>query len=320
MTTMLFSASRCRALGVLALLIVSALPQPAAGEDEGPIVIAHRGASGYFPEHTLEAYAFAYALGADYIEPDLVKTKDGHLICRHERHLDNTTNVAELFPDRSRSDGHFYAADFTLAEVKRMNAHDQMPNRYPRGATRFEIPTFEELIEMVQHLNRVMGRNVGLYPELKSPAAHREEGLPLESHVIDVLKKYGYEGKDAKIFLQCFEIEPLRYIRNKLHSELPLIMLIGGGGSDDLLSEDGLKDLAQFANGIGPAKGIIERDPALVTRAHAAGLKVHPYTFRADSIARGYDTFEEEVKRFIHDYNVDGLFTDHPDQAVAAMK
>lgn len=279
-----------------------------------PIVIAHRGASGYLPEHTLEAYAMAHAMGADYIEPDLVLTSDDVFICLHDIHLELTTNVEEVFPDRHRKDGSWYPIDFTLAEIKTLSNHERLGNRFPVGKSDFEVPTFREMIELVQGLNKTTGRDVGIYPEIKGPAFHAGEGHPVERALLDVLSEYGYEGADAKVFVQSFEIEPLRRIRNKLKSELPLIMLIAEGSGQKLLTPEGLDDLATFVNGIGPSKTIIEKDPDIVKRAHARNLKVHPYTFRADMYPkRRYDSFDDELDQFYSAYTVDGVFTDFPD-------
>lgn len=282
---------------------------------ERPLVIAHRGASGYLPEHTLPAYAFGYALGADYIEPDLVLTRDGVFICLHDIHLEATTDVEEQFPDRKRDDGRWYALDFDLAEIKSLNVHERLPGRYPQDRGRYQVPTFEEMIALVQGLNRSTGRGVGIYPELKAPSWHRGQGQPMEEAFLALVKRHGYEGPDARIFVQVFEKEPLRRMR-ELGSKLPQIYLLGSMQRADL-EDDALRDIATFAQGIGPSKTMIEADPSVVARAHAAGLKVHPYTFRADDIGKGYATFEAELERYLDELGVDGLFTDFADKALA---
>ncbi|MFP6580928.1 MAG: glycerophosphodiester phosphodiesterase family protein [Candidatus Hydrogenedentota bacterium] len=281
---------------------------------QDPIVIAHRGASGYLPEHTLEAYTAAHIMGADYIEPDLVLTKDNVFICLHDIHLEGTTNVEEVFPDRHRKDGSWYPIDFTLAEIKTLRNHERLDDRFPLGKSNFEIPTFREMIELVQGLNQTTGREAGIYPELKGPAFHAKEGHPVEAALLSILTEYGYEGSDAKVFIQSFEIDSLRKIRNEFNSKLPLIMVMGDAS---LLDKKGLDDLATFVNGIGPSKSLVERDPNIVKEAHARGLKVHPYTFRADAYSkRKYDSFEKELDTFYNTYKVDGVFTDFPDQVV----
>jgi len=303
------------ALLCLGLVIVAVFSASAGEGAAKPIIIAHRGASGYLPEHTLEGYAMAYALGADFIEPDLVMTKDGRFICLHDIHLKDTTNVEELFPDRKREDGKWYAADFTLEEIKRLSVHERLPFRFPAGTASFRVPTFEEMIELVQGLNKTTKRQVGIYPELKSPAWHRSQGLPIEEAFLEVAKRYGYEGKDALIFVQCFEQATLKRLRKDLGSELPQIMLMGDS-SASLLTPEGLDAIAGFAEGIGPEKSVIEKNPNIVIEAHKHGLKVHPYTFRLEFPGEGYATVEEELARFFFEYRVDGLFTDFTDIGV----
>jgi Glycerophosphoryl diester phosphodiesterase len=214
--------------------MVSAMALPTASAQNGDkIVIAHRGASGYLPEHTLEAYAMAYALGANYIEPDLVLTHESKFICLHDIHLERTTNVEEVFPDRHREDGRWYAADFTLEEIRQLNVHERcnedgtpvFPGRFPMGDSQFEVPTFTEMIELIQGLNKAMGRDVGIYPEIKEPSWHEIEGLPMEEALLNVLNQYGYEGQDAKVYVQCFEPEPLKKMRFNLTTDLPLVQL-----------------------------------------------------------------------------------------------
>jgi len=285
------------------------------------IVIAHRGASGYLPEHTLEAYAYAHAQGAGYIEPDVVLTRDGAFICLHDIHLESTTNVEEMFPERHRDDGRWYAADFDLAEIKRLNAHERLAKRFPQGRSRFEVPTLAEMIELVQGLNATTGREAGIYPELKAPAWHRAAGLPMEEAFLALVASYGYSGKDARIYVQCFDPESLIRMREELDSDLPQVQLTGSdAAAQAMLSEEGLRRIATYANGIGPAKTLIEQHPDLVKRAHAAGLKVHPYTFRADQVPQSYASFDAELHRFYFEYDVDGLFTDFPDRAVAVIR
>ncbi len=281
------------------------------GVADPQIVIAHRGASGYLPEHTLEAYAMAYALGADYVEPDVVLTKDGHFICLHDIHLDATTNVEETYPDRGREDGRYYAADFTLSEIKGLRADERLKNRFPKGRSAFEVPTFREMIELIQGLNESTGRKVGIYPEMKQPSWHAKEGLPVEEAFFSILKEYGYTDPDSLIFIQCFEAEPLQMLRNELGCKAPQIFLMGAGAPDD----EKLKGIAEYAEGIGPSKRMIENDPSVVERAHRHGLKVHPYTFRADETPSKYPNVEAELKAFYAEYDVDGVFTDFTDIA-----
>ena len=252
------------------------------GMAQGKIIIGHRGAAGYLPEHTLAGYAFGYALGADYLEPDLVMTKDAQFICLHDIYLEPTTDVEQVFPDRHRSDGHWYAADFTLAEVKRLSVHERcradgrpyFPDRYPVGKSKFEVPTFIEMIELVQGLNRSSGRDVGIYPELKRPAWHAEQGLPMEEKFLEILDEYGYDEPGAKIYVQSFEAGSLQRLR-QLGAETPLIQLVSGSWSyAEMWSKRGLDAIAAYADGIGPSKAIIEKNPSYVEWAHARGLVV----------------------------------------------
>lgn len=306
----------CRLLSLVVATFVLAAPLYAT-----PLVIAHRGASGYLPEHTLPAYAMAYAQGADYIEPDLVLTKDKVFVCMHDTDLESTTNVEQLFPERKHEDGHWYAADFTLAEIKQLQAEERLGNRFPQGAPGFQVPTFEEVIQLVQGLNKSTGRDVGIYPELKSPSWHNQHGLPMEEAFLAVCAKWGYTGADARIFVQCFEPQPLMKMRNELGSVLPQIMLISDSKLQaNMVTDNGLATIAKFANGIGPDLRLIENDPSIVARAHALGLKVHPYTMRKDMLPSKYADMPAMVKQFAEAYGVDGFFTDFPDLAVSALR
>lgn len=298
------------------------------------IVIAHRGASGYLPEHTLPAYAVAYAMGADYIEPDLVMTRDGVLICLHDIHLESVTNVEDVFPGRTREDGRWYAADFDLEEIKRLKARERLDFRFRQDSQGFQVPTLEEAIQLVQELNRLTGRNVGIYPETKAPAFHDAEGLSMEAPLLGVLAAHGYEGPDARVFIQSFDPRNLKEMRFTLGTGLPLVQLISGspgpeGIYDWLVTDEGLDDIATYAVGIGPSKRRIEDENgnsvnrnALVKGAHARGLVVHPYTFRAESVflIDKYGSMAREVRTFYRKYGVDGLFTDFPDIAVDVLK
>jgi len=294
---------------------------------QGKIVIGHRGAAGYVPEETIAGYAFGYALGADYLEPDLVMTKDAHFICMHDIYLEPTTDVEQVFPDRRRADGHWYAADFTLAEIKTLSVHERcksngtpyFPDRFLVGKSRFDVPTFAEMIELVQGLNKSTGRNVGIYPELKRPSWHAEQGLPMEQALLGMLSNYGYAAPGAKIYIQSFEAASLQELRT-LGTKIPLIQLVSGSwGYANMWTKEGLDTIASYADGIGPSKTIIENNPAYVEWAHARGLVVHPYTFRKDQLSGKYPTLEAELNQFYFTYNVDGLFTDFVDIAVGVL-
>jgi len=265
-----------------------------------PIVIAHRGASGYLPEHTLESKADAHALGADYLDQDVVLTRDGVPVVLHDIWLDQVTDVAEVFPDRHREDGRFYAIDFTLEEIRRLTVHERRdragrqrwPSRFDAPGVRFGIPTLAEEIAFVRALNRATGREAGIYPEIKEPAWHRAQGRDISRAVLEVLDAAGYAGPDDRIFLQCFDAAELRRIREELGSRLRLVLLLA---EEDCLGtarvDERLADIAGFADGIGawiptlfagPVAGTASASSGLVAAAHAHGLFVRAL---GDSVA-----------------------------------
>lgn len=280
-------------------------------------IIAHRGACGYLPEHTLPAYAMAHAMGADYLEPDLVMTRDGVLIILHDIDLAATTDVAQRFPERRNARGHWCPADFDFAEIRQLQARERLEGRFRRDSRGFQVPAFEELLQLLSELNRLTGRRVGVYPETKSPAFHRRRGLPMEPPLLELLARYGYSSREDRVCIQSFDPDNLRQIREELGSELMLVQLLSRTPSATRLDE-----IARYGDGIGPDKRLIEnrrrqpvRDNALVREAHARGLLVHPFTFRADQLTAGDSGLEDELRRFYFDYGVDGLFCDHPDIA-----
>lgn len=296
-------------------------------DGQAPIVIAHRGASGYFPEHTLPAYALAADLGADYIEPDLVVTKDGHLVARHDRYLSTTTDVAEreAFAGRrktveGRSD--WYVEDFTLAELKTLRARQPFAGRPDSLDGRFEIPTLEEVIALAKAKSAELGREIGLYPETKHPTYHRAAGLDFVPRLLDVFNRTGYLS-GGKIFVQSFEPEILR--RLDAETDLPLVMLvfpqreIDGTSAPDV-PNIALETAAAFADGIGPHKALLISprggDSGFVARAHALGLAVHPWTVRDDRTPALIVSARQEY-RLLYGLGVDGLFTDFPDSGAA---
>ena len=319
---------------LLIVVFLIGLTLPVFGEGQlDKIVIAHRGASGYLPEHTLEAYVMAYALGADFIETDLALTKDGIFVCIHDIYLEYTTNVKEVFPNRAREDKHWYVVDFSLDEIKQLGVHERtrangmayFPSRFPLSFSKFEVPTFTEMIELIQGLNKSTCRNVGIYPEIKKPSWHVQQGLPMEEALLEILNLYGYKSRSAKVFIQCFENESLKKLRFELGTDLPLVLLTWetnwnyGGNVRPFIAEltgDILDEIAIYADGIGPYKGRIEVNPSLVNLAHERGLVVHTWTIRADSLPVQYQTFDEELFQFYILYKVDGLFTDFTDRTV----
>jgi glycerophosphoryl diester phosphodiesterase len=306
-------------------------------------VIAHRGASGYLPEHTLEGAAMAHAMGADCIEQDVVLTRDARLIVLHDLYLDAVTDVAKRFPGRERPDGRHYAIDFTLDEIQTLRAHERLepggeptfPGRFPPGDRIFRVPTLAEEIELIQGLNRSTGRNVGLYIEPKAPAWHATQGADLMSAVIGLLTAHGLAGRDDKVYLQSFDAEALRQARQELKTELKLVQLIGenswGESATDfeyLRTEAGLREVAGFAQGIGPwLPHVIEiqEDGScdisdLIAVAHRVGLFVHAYTLRADQLPPAVGAIRDAVRILVEQVGLDGVFTDHPDQVIQAIQ
>ena len=296
-----------------------ALAQPM---NQPPLVIAHRGSSGYLPEHTLAAYAMAHGQGADFIEQDLVLTKDRQLICLHDLNLEATTDVASRYLRRRRPDGHWYAIDFTLEEVRSLRVHERLPARFPQRINTFQIPTFGEAIDLILGLNQSTGRQAGLYPELKGPSFHRESGAPIEEVFVGALREKGLEHATDLVFVQCFERATLERLR-KAGLDLPLIYLLGNNEqARQAISGNGLQQLKSIVQGIGPSKHLLHAYPDLVKRCHQAGLLVHPYTFRQDEafpnpIARH---FEGELQRYLIELKVDGVFTDFPDRVRAFLE
>lgn len=307
-------------------------------------VIAHRGASGYLPEHTLAAYAYAYAQGADYLEPDVVITRDGQAIALHDLYLDAVTDVRERFSDRARADGLNYVVDFTLEEIRSLRLNERIdpetgaqryPGRFPAGQGQFRVVTLAELIELTQGLNASTGRTVGVYPELKAPAFHESEGHDITAIVLEILTRYGYSWAEDPCLIQSFEPEPLRRLRDEFGTELRLVQLLGENNwamnhidYEPMYTAEGLADIADYADAIGPpltrilqgvdAEGAPQLS-SLVPDAHAAGLLVHTYTFRADALPDGVK-FEQLLELFVHQIRVDGLFIDHPDRLVHLLE
>ncbi len=309
-----------------------------------PLIIAHRGASGYLPEHTLEAKALAYGLGADYLEQDLVASRDDQLLVLHDIRLDSVTDVAARFPDRHRADGHFYARDFDLDEILSLRAWERLgrdgkgaefPNRYPAKSGSFRLASFEQELELIAGLNRSTGRTVGIYPEIKRPAWHQANGVDLSAILLQVLEQFGYREADDPVFVQCFDAREVERLREDLNCKLPLIQLIGNNDwyesdtdYDQLRTEAGMAQVAKTADGIGPGLwhlytlAEIDGQPVstgLVSLAQSLDLAVHPYTFRADQLPPGFETFDAAVQWFAETLGIDGLFTDFPDRAIQAL-
>lgn len=315
-----------------------------------PLVIAHRGASGYRPEHTLASYRLAIALGADYVEPDLVSTRDGVLVARHESEIGSTTDIAARaeFADRLTTkevDGRvvtgWFTEDLTLAELKTLRAVERLPELRPRNTRydgRYDVPTFDEVLALVAEESVRLGRPIGVYPETKHPSHFAALGLALEEPLLDALARHGMGGPAAPVFVQSFEPGNLQWLRSR--TPLPLVQLVAADGRVDLVTSTGLRRVASYADAVGVAKDLVLPphpgtgtigDPSpLVADAHAAGLLVHVWTLRDENAflptgyRRGADPAAigdsiEEAQAFL-DAGVDGLFTDHPDTTLEACR
>ena len=310
------------------MLLLMLTTSAAAAPPVRPLIIAHRGASGHRPEHTLEAYRLGVEMGADFIEPDLVSTKDGVLIARHENEIGGTTDVADRFADRKRTktiDGQevtgWFTEDFTLAEIKSLRARERLAFRSHAYDGQFQIATFDEVIELAQQLGKKVGRPVGVYPETKHPTYFRSIHLPLEEKLLASLQKHGWNSREAPVFIQSFEQDNLRAMRKQ--TKVRLIQLVSAAA---MVEGDGLRDIAAYADGIGPEKrlvvpvnadGSLGTPTDLVARAHAAGLLVHIWTIRVDKefLPAGYHGKPEAEFEQFRQLGVDGVFTDFPDVA-----
>jgi glycerophosphoryl diester phosphodiesterase len=343
--------------GVTALRAAHRLPAT-----KSPLVVGHRGAAGYRPEHTLASYELAARMGADFIEPDLVSTKDHVLVARHENEIGETTDVASRsqFAGRQTSkviDGStligWFTEDFTLAELKTLRAKERLP-AMRQGNTmydgRFQIPTFAEILALRERLSKELNREVGVYPETKHPTYFRSMGLDLEAPLVQQVRSAGLDRANAPIFIQSFKLSNLVDLRQQFGVSAPLIFLTSDSGAPydlastgdpttyaDLTTAAGLRSISGIVNGIGPEKGQIiahhsdgtlAQPTTLVAEAHAAGLQVHPYTFRAENTflpvdyrvgteATAYGRAIDEQVRFLQT-GIDGFFTDQCDIGVIA--
>ncbi|MFZ9708379.1 MAG: glycerophosphodiester phosphodiesterase [Steroidobacteraceae bacterium] len=357
----MYSIRQPAALG--ALLMLSSL----SGLMAAPLVIAHRGASGYLPEHTIEAYRLAIEMGADFIEPDLVATRDGVLIARHEPYLGATTDIASRaeFATRRRTaviDGvpvdDWFTTDFTLDELKTLRAVQPRADRSQTFNGRFQIPTFNEIVALAKHESQIRGRTIGIYPETKHPSWHCEQGLALEPRLLEALVGANWITREAPVFIQSFESGNLRWLRER--TGVRLVQLIAGGSLDaggmpspasrwqssgrcelfpqgelprDFTIEDSFQEIARYADAVGPWKRFLiggrhQGETAYATApsrfvalAHAAGLAVHTWTFRNEptELLADYHGDPSAEYRAFAALGVDGLFTDFPDTAIAAL-
>ncbi|WP_394662216.1 glycerophosphodiester phosphodiesterase [uncultured Pantoea sp.] len=346
-------------MSCLFFILSSSLATSIAHSEEVKFIVAHRGASGYLPEHTLEAKAMAYAQGADYLEQDLVMTKDNHLIVLHGLVLDYVTDVDKKFSSKKREDGHYYAIDFTLDEIRTLRAtnwysyKDNKVNpgfkgRFPVFKSNFRLHTFEEEIEFIQGLNESTGKNVGIFPEIKSPWFHKKEGKDITLAVLEALKKYGYTTKKDNVYLQCFDADELKRIKNvlgpKLGVNVKLDQLIAytnwnetqylkdgkwvNYNYDWMLKPQAMKEISSYADAISPDyhmifdKGVGKKyiDVAgFVKAAHQNNLKIIPFSVLADRLPDFAQSVNDLYGMLYNKANVDGVFTDFPDKAASFL-
>jgi glycerophosphoryl diester phosphodiesterase len=309
-------------------------------------VIAHRGAPGYLPEHTFASKVMAYAMGANYLEQDVVLTKDDQAIILHDIYLDAVTDIVQCFPNRARSDGLHYAIDFTLKEIRSLKVHERIdlrskralyPNRFPPDHAIFRIHTLAEEIELIQGLNQHMDGEVGLYVEIKNPQWHQKEGKDITKIVLGVLNQYGYQTQKDRIVIQCFDVAALKRLKFNLKTQIPLVQMLGDNSwwpnsSVDynyLRTPKGLEEISTYAVGVGPwiyhiylGKDKYQNPlfTSLVRDAHSKGLIVHPYIFNKDQLPKGIKSFNELLNVFYFQLGVDGVFTDFPDLVIQFLK
>ncbi|XP_053601432.1 uncharacterized protein LOC128670082 isoform X2 [Plodia interpunctella] len=342
------------------LSVANVTPRTSSADVCSPLVIAHRGASGYVPEHTLGAYALAVSMGADYIEPDIVMTKDGHIIARHDNELGLTTDVANRpeFASRYRTqsvDGFqisgWFTEDFTLEEIKSLRSIERIPNIRPGNARMdgsFDVPTMQEIIDLAKSMQGIYCREIGIYPEIKHGFHFQRLGLAMEQPLVDILHSNGYKTQDDPIYIQSFEVNNLKELKKM--TDLRLLQLYGSPSRQPfdqaesgtgltylaMATAEGLREVATYAYAVGPDKsyiipltetGNLGSATNFVTNAHAAGLKVHPYTFRSenqflpiefrsnDTSAAAIGDYEGEIRAYL-EAGIDGLFADQPDQPV----
>ncbi|MGN6374148.1 MAG: glycerophosphodiester phosphodiesterase [Sphingomonas sp.] len=326
---------------------------PFARSLSAPIVIAHRGASGLRPEHTLASYQLAIEQGADVIEPDLVPTRDGVLVARHENDIADTTDVAAHpeFADRRQTktiDGKaitgWFVEDFSLAELKTLRAKERLPLLRPQNCAfdgQFEVPTLDEIIGLAERETAARGRTIAIYPETKHPTYFASIGLGTDAPLVAALDGAGWSGPDAPVFIQSFEVANLRRLSGMTGVRLIQLLDKDGAPADgakasyaEMISPAGLAEIARYAWGIGPARAMVRdgrRPPtSLVADAHAAGLRVHPWTYRAENYflprgyrkginPRGHGRLAEEIADHLA-LGIDGLFTDFPAIGVEAVR
>ena len=322
-------------------------------------VIAHRGASGYLPEHTLESKALAFAQNADYLEQDLAMTKDGRLVVIHDHFLDGLTDVAKKFPNRKREDGRYYVIDFTLEEIQTLNMTETFktekdgkqvavyPGRFPIWKSNFKIHTFEDEIEFIQGLEKSTGKKVGIYPEIKAPWFHHQNGKDIAKATLEVLKKYGYTSKDSPVYIQTFDWNELKRIKTELMPQMgmdvKLVQLIGYNDWHETEEKDkngkwvnydynwmfkpgAMKEIAKYADGVGPGwYMLVDEEKStpdkfvyteMVEDIKGSGLELHPYTVRKDALPKFMNNVNQMYEALCKGAGATGFFTDFPDLGV----
>ena len=275
-------------------------------------VVAHRGASGYLPEHTLEAYTLAHSQGADYIEPDVILTRDNVLVCLHDLELETTTDVATRFPDRKRPDGNWYTIDFTVAELKQLRVFGRVKDAERDTMQGYQIATLDELTLLVKRLNKATSRRTALLIETKDPEWHIKQGKPLEPVLLQTLAKHKVDTPSSGYIIQSFDDTHLMRLRNVHQLHLPLMWLTG-----ELPSVDKVDGIKAWAYGINPHRSAIEDEGksnseglAVLEKMHSRGMKMFVWTFNNEP-----DVF----RRFLERYGVDGVITNNPDAGVRAV-
>jgi len=294
---------------ILSFFVLIFLTCLSANADMKKILIAHRGASAYAPEHTIASYRLAIEQGADYVEQDLAVTKDGVLICLHDLTLERTTNVEEVFPNRFREEEKegkkvklWYAVDFTLAEIKKLDAGSWFNEKYKNE----RVPTFAEAVQEIKN-------RAGIYPELKDPEFYRGKGFDMEMLFLRELKKQKLDknqNKKTPVIVQSFSETCLKHLVFEHKTKLSLVFLIDKEGKK-WLTEEGIIEAKKFAGGFGPSKSLVTKE--IVERVHKHGMTITPYTFRSNNLVL-FKTVREEMEYFLFKLGVDAVFTDNPDQ------
>lgn len=322
------------------------------------IIIAHRGASGYLPEHTLESKALAFGQHADYLEQDLAMSKDGRLIVIHDHFLDGLTDVAKKFPNRKRKDGRYYVIDFTWPELQTLEMTENFkvengkqvpvyPNRFPLWKSDFKLHTFEDEIEFIQGLEKSTGKKIGIYPEIKAPWFHHQNGKDIAKATLEVLKKYGYTNKEDLVYLQTFDYNELKRIKTELMPQmgmdLKLVQLVAYTDWHETEEKDkngnwvnydyewmfkpgAMKEIAKYADGVGPGWYMLIDDTnskpgkiiytPMVKDVADAKLQLHPYTVRKDALPPFFNNIDEMFQALLIEAGSTGVFTDFPDLGV----